>query len=73
MSNDSSPSWLWVRDSPGMSKLRFRNFRGKSDYPLMVAVTTGMRESDRQDYVISVEDLVNDFEHTEGFDSRKDA
>lgn len=38
----------------------------------MVAVTTGMREADQQDYVISVEDLANEFEHTEGFDPRKD-
>jgi hypothetical protein len=38
----------------------------------MVAVTTGMRGADQQDYVISVEELANEFEHTNGFNPKKD-
>ena len=38
----------------------------------MVAVTTGMRQADQRSYVISAEDLANDFEHTEGFNPKKD-
>lgn len=72
MSIDSTSTWLKLRDSPPIEKLKFRHFRGESDFPSMVAVKVGMREADQRNYVISVEDLANDFEHTEGFNPRKD-
>ncbi len=72
MPDDSTSPWLKLRDSPPIAELRFRNFRGESDLPSMVAVTIGMRDTDHQDYVISVEDLANEFEHTEGSDPKKD-
>jgi len=72
MSSDSTSPWLKLRDSPSIEKLKFRHFRGESDFPSMVAVKVGMREADQRNYVISAEDLANDFEHTEGFNPRKD-
>jgi len=72
MSSDSTSSWLKLRDSPPIEKLKFRHFRGESDFPSMVAVKVGMREADQRNYVISVEDLANDFEHAEGFNPWKD-
>jgi len=72
MSSGSTSEWLKLKDSPPIAKLRFRHFRGESDFPSMVAVTIGMREADQQSYVISAEELTNDFKHTEGFNPRKD-
>jgi len=68
-SNDSTSEWLKLTDSPKIAELRFRLFRGESDFPAMVAVTIGMRE---RSYAISAEDLAIEFEHTEGFNPRKD-
>jgi mycothiol synthase len=68
----SSEMWVKVPAAPQVPNLRFRYFRGESDLPSLVAVTIGMRDADRQDYMVSVEDLANDFKHTEGFDPRKD-
>lgn len=56
-------------DSPKIAELRFRRFRGESDFPSMVAVTIGMKE---RSYAISAEDLAIEFKHTEGFNPRKD-
>jgi mycothiol synthase len=72
MVSDSTSQWLELKDSPPIHGLKFRNFRGESDFPSMVAVTIGMREADQQDYVVSTEDLANEFEHTEGFHPTKD-
>lgn len=72
MSSDSSAQWLKLKDSPRILGLRFRHFRGESDFPAMVAVTRGMRDADNQDYVVSVEDLTNEFKHAEGFDPKRD-
>jgi hypothetical protein len=71
MSSDSLSPWVKLRGSP-IAGLRFRYFRGKPDFPAMVAVTTDMREADQQDYVISEEDLANEFEHTDSFNPKKD-
>jgi GNAT superfamily N-acetyltransferase len=69
MPSNSTPEWLKLKDCPKTAELRFRRFRGESDFAFMVAVTKGMKE---RSHVVSAEDLAIDFEHTEGFDPRKD-
>ncbi len=43
--------------------LRFRGFRGPSDYPLMVAVIEGSKEADGIERVSSVADVARTYEH----------
>ncbi len=69
MSDDSPSEWLKLTDSPTVPEVRFRLFRGESDFPAMAAVTKGMKE---RSYLLSVEDLASDFKHTEGFSPKKD-
>jgi mycothiol synthase len=69
LSDDSTSEWVNLADSPKIAELRFRRFKGASDFPPMVAVTRGMRE---RSYAVSAEDLANDFDHTEGFNPRND-
>ena len=54
---------LTVADMPAMPGLRFRRFRGESDYPLMVAVVEGCREVDELEWVNSVEETAIDYAH----------
>jgi mycothiol synthase len=69
VAGDSTSEWLQLTDSPQIAELRFRRFRGESDFPAMVAVTRGMKE---RSYATSAEDLANDFRHMEGFTPRDD-
>lgn len=69
MSNDSTSELSKLTDSLKIPELRFRLFRGESDFPAMVAVTKGMKE---RSYLVSAEDLASDFKHTEGFSPKKD-
>lgn len=69
MADDSISEWLQLTNSPQIEELRFRRFRGESDFPAMVAVTRRMGE---RSYATSAEDLANDFRHTEGFTPRTD-
>ena len=71
---DESDSWSWLKlqDAPPISNLRFRHFGGESDYPLMVAVTEGMKEADQLELTISVEDIAREFKHLEHCDPYRD-
>jgi len=72
--NSTSESWVELRDAPPIQGLRFRRFRGESDFPNIVAVSKGMREVDQQEYTISADDLAIQFKMLSrmGFDSQKD-
>ena len=67
-------SGLWVKlpDAPPLSNLRFRHFRGASDYPLMVAIVDGMKEADQLELTTSVEEIANEFRHLEHCDPYRD-
>ncbi len=67
-----SEDWVSIKDAPPVPNLRFRHFRGESDYPLMVAVTEGMKETDRLEMTISVEDIAREFRHLEHCDPYRD-
>jgi len=68
----SSERWVKLQDSPPIPNLRFRHFEGESDYPLMVAVTKGMKEADQLELTISVEDIAREFKHLEHCDPYRD-
>lgn len=68
----SSEHWVKLQDAPPIPNLRFRHFRGESDYPLMVAVTEGMKEADQLELTISVEDIAREFRHLEHCDPCRD-
>lgn len=73
--NSTSEGLVKLRDAPPISDLRFRRFRGKSDFPHMVAVSKGMRETDQLEYTISAGDLAILFQarsSSQGFDPQKD-
>jgi len=68
----SSEGWVKLQDAPPIPNLRFRHFRGESDYPHMVAVTEGMKEADQLELTISVEDMAREFRHLEHCDPYRD-
>jgi ribosomal protein S18 acetylase RimI-like enzyme len=73
MSDDSSSKeWAKLEDAPYIPNLRFRHFRGESDYPHMVAVTEGMRQVDQLELTISVDDVAREFKHLENCDPYRD-
>jgi GNAT superfamily N-acetyltransferase len=73
MFDEPSPEhWIKLPDAPPVPNLRFRHFRGESDYPHMVAVTEGMKEADQLELTISVEDVAREFSHLEHCDPYRD-
>jgi GNAT superfamily N-acetyltransferase len=72
--DSASECWVELKDAPPIQGLRFRRFRGESDFPQIVAVSRGMREADQQEYTISADDLAMQFKMLSrmGFDSQKD-
>jgi GNAT superfamily N-acetyltransferase len=69
-----SERWVELKDAPPISGLRFRRFKGESDFPQIVAVSKGMREADQVEFTISAADLAMQFQMLSkmGFDSQKD-
>lgn len=73
--NSVSEGWIKLQDAPPIPNLRFRRFRGESDFTHMVAVSKGMRETDQQEYTVSASDLAVRFQllsSSQGFDRQKD-
>jgi GNAT superfamily N-acetyltransferase len=68
----SSEGWVKLQDAPPVQNLRFRHFRGESDYPHIVAVSEGMKEADQLELTISVEDIASEFRHLEHCDPYRD-
>lgn len=61
-----------VPDAPAIPGLAFRGFRGKEDYPAMVAVSEGSKEVDQLQYTGSIEDVARTYEHLHNCDPYKD-
>jgi ribosomal protein S18 acetylase RimI-like enzyme len=68
----NSEDWKKLHDAPPVPQLRFRHFRGESDYPHIVAVAEGTKEADQLESTISVEDVALSFKHIENCDPRRD-
>jgi mycothiol synthase len=68
----TSERWVKLPDAPPIPNLRFRHFKGESDYPFMVAIIEGMKEADQRERTSSVEDIARDFRHLENCDPYED-
>jgi mycothiol synthase len=67
-----SERWVTLLDAPPIPNLRFRHFKGESDYPLMVTVVEGMKEVDQLEITTSVEEIAREFKHLEHCDPYRD-
>ena len=72
LGDSASEDWIRLEDAPPVPSLRFRHFRGESDYPHMVAVIEGMREADQLELAVSVDDIAREFQHLENCDPYRD-
>jgi len=61
-----------VFDAPAIEGLVFRGFRGAEDYPAMVAVIEGSKETDQIEFVTTVEDIARDYDHLVNCDPYRD-
>jgi mycothiol synthase len=67
-----SKDWVTLQDAPAVHGLRFRHFRGESDFPHVVAVAEATREADQLEFTISIEDVAREFRHLENCDPYRD-
>jgi len=68
----SPKDWIVIEDAPPTPDLRFRHFRGESDYPNIVAVVRALRDADHLEFTISIEDVAREFKHLENCDPYRD-
>ena len=61
-----------VPDSPPIPGLTFRRFRGEKNYPAIVAVIEGSKETDQIDHTDTVEDVACAYRHLVNCDPYKD-
>ena len=61
-----------VPDSPAIPGLTFRHFRGEKDYPAIVAVIEGSKETDQIDHTDTVEDIACAYRHLVNCDPYQD-
>ena len=59
-------------DAPAIPGLRFRHFRGDSDFPLMVAVLEASGPVDQPDHIPTVEELAHRFSNLKNCDPYQD-
>ncbi len=59
-------------DAPVIAGLVFRHFRGESDYPPMLAVLAASCEADQDEFVRTLEDVVNTYTHLNNCDPYQD-
>ena len=58
--------------APEVEGLRFRKFKGESDYPAMVAILEATAKADHEDRAIKLDDIKNDYEHLKNSDPDTD-
>lgn len=56
---------IFVENAPDVPGLCFRHFRGEADFPAMIAVVEGSKEADGAEWVLSLEDMRQQFAHME--------
>lgn len=59
-------------NSPSISGLTFRHFRGEADYPHMVALIAASKTADGIERTTTVEDIARTFRHLENCDPQND-
>jgi len=72
MKPENPGSAVAIPGAPTIPGLVFRIFRDESDFPVIVAVIEGVREADRTELYVTVEDLAREFRHMEDRDPYKD-
>jgi hypothetical protein len=55
--------WITIKDAPAVSQLKFRHFRGESDYPYMAAVLTASESADRVERKVTADDIAKAYSH----------
>ena len=63
---------LEIPEAPALPGLTFRNFRGETDFPAMVAVISGSKDADRIERVDSVEQITRNYSHLVNSDPYRD-
>lgn len=66
------PNTIRIENEPPILGLTFRLFRGKEDYPRIVAVLEGSKHADGIEETYTVEGIARHFEHHENFDRYRD-
>ena len=61
-----------IRGAPVISGLRFRHFRGASDFPQMAAAIEASADADQVERVTTVEDIANSYAHLTNSDPYQD-
>lgn len=61
-----------LANAPNVPGLRFRRFRGESDYPHMVAAIEGSKQVDQLDMLTTVEDIAASYSHLTNCDPVQD-
>lgn len=54
---------IFLKFAPEVEGLRFRKFKGESDYPKMVAILEVATKADKEDRAIKLDDIKHDYEH----------
>ncbi|MCK4962857.1 MAG: hypothetical protein KAS19_10240, partial [Anaerolineales bacterium] len=63
---------IQLPDAPVISSLTFRKFHGEVDYPAMLAVIEGSKETDGIKRTDTLEDIVRNYEHLTNCDPFQD-
>ncbi len=69
---DSASAAITIDDAPAVPGLRFRHFRGESDYPDMAAVIEASAGADGIERVDTVEDIAFNYAHLTNSDPYRD-
>ena len=68
----NTPDVIPIPNTPAISGLAFRHFRGAEDYPGMVAVISASADADGIERVSTVEDVARDYSHLVNSDPSQD-
>jgi GNAT superfamily N-acetyltransferase len=67
-----APDTITLPDPPTVPGLRFRHFRGESDYAGLVRSTNAARAVDTRDWVLTLDDVVREYNHLVNSDPAQD-
>lgn len=68
----NTTDFIDIADTPAITGLAFRHFRGAEDYPKMVGVITASAEADKIERADTVEDIANGYSHLVNCDPYQD-
>lgn len=64
--------FIQILEAPILSGLTFRNFRGESDYPLMLSLYNAAQKADYSEGHQTLEDMMNNYAHLTNCDPYRD-